>query len=122
MFTKYRNRPISSYGYDNVENHAIRDLTIATILSPLDYIREFVPILAILNLCGVTHIRWAVLVIAYVSYLLIDYTSDLFEIYLRTNDEKKREIARREYYERQRAEIAKEEMEENETWEEEDLE
>ena len=57
---------------------------------------QVLPALIVLKLCGVVNIRWMTLGLVYAGYLLIDYLSDLLEIWISKIDLKKEE----QYYAR----------------------
>lgn len=94
MFMKRSRLSYARYGKNS--EHKVRDLTIEKIFDPFRMVWQVLPALIVLKLCGVVSIRWMMLVMVYAGYWLIDYLSDLFEIWISKIDLKKEE----QYYAR----------------------
>ena len=108
---------VSHYDMDQHESKAnllkgFRDTVLSTIFNPMRFVEEILLVLVVLNFCKVTNLNWWLLASVYVVYLIVDMLSTMLQDYLEYRDRKKaREIREKEWAER-----AKNEVEEESAW------
>ena len=74
----------------------ILDSLIQNFFASIRILYSVVPILVVLNIIGITHIEWWVLAAVWFGWHVIDFLSDVLEIYVERYREKRTEKKRRE--------------------------
>ena len=87
MFTKLSHSPY--YYRHNDDDHKIRDRTISLLFDPIRILYEVIIVLIILKLCRVVDYSWAFIALLFAGYELVDYLSDILQIFIERRDNKK---------------------------------
>lgn len=83
-------------GYYPKKDRSILIRTLEMIFSPIRLVWHIVPVLVILNLCGVTNVSWILLGTLLVGHEVLDYLTDIVATIIDRRDKKKEEEKRRE--------------------------
>ncbi len=103
MFSRFSDYSMYS-NHTNEARKKIRNRILGMIFNPIRIIWSIVPVLIVLNICGVTNISWILLGALLIGYELIDGLTDILAVIINEYDNKKE---RQKWEEKARKEAVK---------------